>query len=115
MQEYFHVIVTKHAKERMEERCGAKNPIVRELLKSHSNCEKIAKVAFREGLTPGDCNPEVQKRASLLFQKPKGAILKIFGEDAYFFSKNILITVVSLPDLYNDSIGKLLRSESIQA
>jgi len=110
-----NVVVTNHARQRMQERCGSENPIVKELLQSHSNCERIAEIVLRKGAILKECSAALRERASMLYLKPKQEKdVRIFGEYAYVFSKNNLVTVITLPNIYNDAIRKMLRSDCTQ-
>lgn len=93
--------VSNHAKMRMKQRCGL----------SSKSCERIAKKAFEEGVhhnqTKGLLNKWV---TSLYFKNQKANNIRLYGDKAYIFCDDVLVTVIQIPsDLTKDMKSMIKR------
>ena len=80
--------VSKHAKDRLKERCGLNK-------KSH---DRIAAKALLEGITHSQTKGHLNKRITSLYFKNKNANnIRLFGDKAYIFCDEILVTIIQIP------------------
>lgn len=80
--------LSKHASQRMKERCGLN-------LKSK---ERIAKKAFDEGIRHGQTKGRLRKWVDKLYlTNPKANNIRLYGDKAYIFCEEILVTVIQIP------------------
>lgn len=86
--------VSKHAKKRMKERCGLNKKSV----------DRIAEKAFKEGITHGQTKGRLNKWMTKLYFANKTANnIRLYGDKAYIFCNEILVTVIQIPnDLIKD-------------
>ena len=81
--------LTKHAISRMKQRCGI----------TKANASKIARRAYRTGITHGETSGELHRFLdSIYLSQKKGSNMRIFGNAVYVFKKDVLITVIRIPD-----------------
>lgn len=82
-------ILTKHSISRLQQRCGV----------SKKNAPKVAKRAFRTGITHAETHGELHKFLdSIYLSQKKGTNMRIYGNAVYVFKGDILITVIRIPD-----------------
>ena len=94
------MIVTKHAKQRMKERCG---------LKSKST-ERMAAVAYEKGMKHGDLSGNLKKWVDSLYFKNRTANqIRLYGDKAYIFQNEKLITVLQIPQNLLKETNKLRK------
>ena len=84
-----HTIVTKHAKYRMKQRCGiGKNSI-----------NKMAKKVYQLGVRHAETSGNLQKWVdSLYFYNKSANQIRLYGDMAYIFHNQKLITVIKVPE-----------------
>lgn len=82
------MIVTKHAKQRMKQRCGI----------NEKSTDRMAKIAFEKGLKHSDLTGNLKKWVdSLYFRKCTANQIRLYGDKAYIFHNTKLITVIQIP------------------
>jgi len=82
------VIVTKHAYDMGKSRLSLKK----------NSISNIAKKAFNTGLSHHQAKGSLKKYVTKLFFKNKKANnIKIYGENVFIFSNNILVTLYRIP------------------
>lgn len=86
--------VSKHAEERLKERCGF----------SKKTCERMAQKAFYEGVTHSQTKGRLNKWVTSLYFRNKSANnIRLYGDKAYIFCDETLVTVIQIPiDLMKD-------------
>lgn len=93
-------IMTNHAKHRLKERGGVKK----------SSMEKIVERALSEGIphckTKGRLNKWITK---LYFYNQTANNIKIYGEKAYVFADEKLITVLNVPANLTKDLEKMIK------
>lgn len=96
------MIVTKHAKKRMKQRCGLKE----------KSSDRIAKIAYENGLRHGDCTGNLKKWVDSLYFKERTANqIRLYSDKAYIFTGAKLITVIQIPHNLVKEVDKLRRSK----
>lgn len=82
------MIVTKHARYRMQQRCGiGKNSV-----------NKMAKKVYRLGIRHAETSGNLQKWVdSLYFYNRSANQIRLYGDTAYIFHDQKLITVIKVP------------------
>lgn len=82
------MIVTKHAKQRMKQRCGLND----------KSSERLAKIAYEKGLKHGNLTGNLKKWVDSLYFKNRTANqIRLYGDKAYIFQNEKLITVIQIP------------------
>lgn len=82
------MIVTKHAKQRMKERSGLKSKSI----------DRMAAVAYEKGLRHSDLTGNLKKWVDSLYFKNRAANqIRLYGDKAYIFQNEKLITVIQIP------------------
>lgn len=82
-------ILTKHSISRLQQRCGV----------SKKNALKVAKRAFRTGITHAETHGELHRFLdSIYLSQKKGTNMRIYGNAVYVFKGDVLITVIRIPD-----------------
>lgn len=90
--------LTKHAISRMKERCGI----------SKTNAPKIARRAYAKGITHSQTTGNIHKFLdSIYLSQKKGTNMRIYGNAVYVFKRDVLITVISIPDNLLDEVKKI--------
>ena len=86
--------VSNHAKERIKERCGL----------GKKAYERIATKVFENGITHSQTKGRLNKWVtSLYFRNKKANNIRLFGNKAYIFCNDVLVTVIQIPvDLMRD-------------
>ena len=81
--------LTKHAVSRMKERCGV----------TKANAPKVARRAYRTGITHANTRGELHRYLdSIYLSQKKGTNMRVFGNAVYVFKRDVLITVIRIPD-----------------
>ena len=88
------ITISKHAEMRMKERCGA----------NKRSTQKIAEKAFKTGFTHSQTKGNLRKWVTSLYFNNKSANnIRLYGDKAYIFTDEKLITVLQIPsNLRND-------------
>lgn len=88
------VIVTKHAEKRLRERCGLR----------HKSMQRIAEKAFECGVKHCETKGNLKKWVTgLYYSNKKANNIRLYGDKAYIFCENVLVTVLQIPsNLRND-------------
>ena len=82
-------ILTKHSISRLQQRCGV----------SKKNALKVARRAFRTGITHAETHGELHRFLdSIYLSQKKGTNMRIYGNAVYVFKGDVLITVIRIPD-----------------
>ena len=86
--------VSKHAEERLKERCGF----------NKKTCERMAQKAFDEGIAHNQTKGRLNKWVTSLYFRNKSANnIRLYGDKAYIFCGETLVTVMQIPvDLMKD-------------
>lgn len=80
--------ITKHADQRMKERCGFNS----------KSRERMAERAFHEGISHSQTKGRLNKwMTKLYFNNTNANNIRIYGEKAYIFCDETLVTVLSVP------------------
>jgi len=88
------VDVSDHAARRLRERCGL----------NKKSIQRIADKAFNDGIRHSETRGRLNKWVtSLFFYNRSANNIRIYGDKAYIFTKNTLITVIQIPtDLFKN-------------
>jgi hypothetical protein len=82
------MIVTKHAKQRLKQRCGL----------NEKSSDRMAAVAYEKGLRHSDLTGNLKKWVdSLYFKNEIENQIRLYGDKAYIFHDTKLITVLRIP------------------
>lgn len=82
------MVVTKHAKQRMKKRCGL----------NEKSADRMAKVALEKGLRHKDLTGNLKKWVDrLYFYNETANNIRLYGDKAYIFHGDKLITVIQIP------------------
>lgn len=80
--------VSKHAEERLKERCGF----------NKKACKRIAQKAYDDGITHAQTKGVLNKWVtSLYFRNERANNIKLYGDKAYIFCGEVLVTVIQIP------------------
>lgn len=81
--------LTRHSIARLEQRCGV----------SKKNAPKVAKRAFRTGITHAETHGNLHRFLdSLYLSQKKGTNMRIYGNAVFVFKEDVLITVINIPE-----------------
>ena len=93
-------ILTKHSISRLQQRCGV----------SKKNALKVARRAFRTGITHAETHGNLQKFLdSIYLSQQKGTNMRIYGNAVFVFKGDVLITVIRIPDNLLNEVKKVNR------
>ena len=82
------IIVTKHAQQRIRERCGLNKSAV----------QRFAEIAYEQGLKHGELKGNLKKWVDKEYFYNKTADnIRLYGDKCYIFRKNKLITIIQVP------------------
>lgn len=100
-------ILTKHASARMLQRCGIQK----------KTQAKVVRRAWRHGLTHSESSvdPNLKRWIDGLYlsqRKPNKILL--YGNGAYLFKDNILLTVIHIPESLQDSVNRLRKEKGFK-
>ena len=94
------MIITQHAKQRMKERCGF----------NRKSQERMARIAFNEGITHAQTKGRLNKWITSLYFRNKNANnIRIYGDNAYIFADETLVTVIHVPLNLKKDFESLLK------
>lgn len=94
------VEVTKHAEERLIERCGLNKKSV----------QRIADKAFNDGIRHGQTKGNLKKWVDGLYFTNKTANnIRLYGDKAFIFTNERLITVIQIPSNLRNDMKVLLK------
>lgn len=93
--------VSKHAEMRMKQRNGL----------SKKSCERIAQKALEKGIrheqTKGRLNKWI---TSLYFNNKKANNIRLYGDKAYIFCGEVLVTVLQIPNNLRKDMKSMIKS-----
>lgn len=94
------MIVTKHAENRIKERCGL----------GKKTGQRMAEKAFNEGIAHGQTKGRLNKWVtSLYFNNEKANNIRLYGDKAYIFCGETLVTVIQIPVGLMKDFKKMIR------
>lgn len=80
--------ISRHAAERLKERCGL----------NKKACERMIQKAFDEGVRHGQTKGRLNKWVTRLYFKNQNANnIRLYGDKAYIFCGETLVTVIQIP------------------
>lgn len=92
--------ITEHAKQRMKERCGF----------NKKAAERMAKKAFEQGVTHAQTKGKLNKWiTSLYFKNVKANNIRLYGNYAYIFAGETLVTVIPVPVGLRKDLENMIR------
>ena len=88
-----HIILTQHAKVRLRERCNLKK----------SDAQKFVDNAFKKGIRHADTKDSLNRYLNhLYFRYGKANNIRIYKDIIFIQRKNILFTILHLPEKYKE-------------
>lgn len=97
--------VTKHAKKRTKERIGISKKIA----------DKNAHKALEYGVTHSEAKGKLKKFMDALYLRhQKANNTRIYNRKVYLFDKNVLITVLNLPNQFSMAADKLQKKKIVE-
>lgn len=97
------VQVTKHSEKRSKERCGL----------NKNSTSRMAEKAFKNGVCHSETSGNLRRWMDKLYLSHKVANnTKLYGDKAYLFKGNMLITIIQIPNNLLDTALKLQRSNN---
>lgn len=95
--------ISNHARQRMKERCGF----------NRDAQERMAQKAFRYGITHKQTKGRLHKWVTSLFFKNTNANnIRLYGDNAYIFCGETLVTVISIPGNLKRDFDKMVKRRS---
>jgi len=92
--------VTNHAKQRAKERCGINNKSI----------ERIAEKVLKQGITHNECTGQIRRWVDKLYLSEKKANnIRLYGDKAYLFNDNVLITILQIPNDLQNRVKTILK------
>ena len=92
--------ISFHAKRRLKERCGF----------TKKSYERMAEKAFNEGITHKQTRGRLNKWiTSLFFKNCNANNIRIYGDNAYIFCGETLVTVISIPSNIKRDMDKMIE------
>ncbi len=80
--------VSKHAEDRLRERCGF----------NRKTYERMAQKAYDDGITHAQTKGRLNKWVTSLYFRNKNANnIRLYGDKAYIFCDEVLVTVIQIP------------------
>ena len=80
--------VSKHAEDRLRVRCGF----------NRKTYERMAKKAYDDGITHAQTKGRLNKWITSLYFRNKNANnIRLYGDKAYIFCDEVLVTVIQIP------------------
>lgn len=94
--------VSMHAAERLKERCGL----------NKKSMQRMAQKAFNKGIRHSQTRGRLNKWVTgLYFNNRNANNIRLYGDKAYIFCEEILVTVIQIPtDLMRD-FKKMVREQ----
>ena len=94
--------VSNHAKERLKERCGIQKKIV----------YKVAEKALSHGITHSQTKGRLNKWVTSLYFKNKNANnIRLYGDKAFIFNDDVLITVLQIPQDLMKNLKNMIKEK----
>lgn len=94
--------VTKHANDRLKERNGL----------NKKSRDRIAEKALTEGITHGQTKGNLQKWVtSIYFRNTAANNIRLYGDKAYIFTDDTLITVLQIPANLVREMPKMIKKK----
>lgn len=99
--------ITKHASMRMTQRCGIQK----------KTQAKVVRRTIRHGLTHSESSvdPNLKRWIDGLYlsqRKPNKILL--YGNGAYLFKDNVLLTVIHIPESLQESVNRLRKEKGFK-
>lgn len=92
--------ISQHAHKRMKERCGF----------NKKSQERMARKAFEDGITHKQTKGRLNKWVTSLFFKNCNANnIRIYGDMAYIFAGETLVTVIPVPNNIKKNMGDMVK------
>lgn len=92
--------VSEHAKVRLKERCGF----------NKKASQRMVQKAFEEGITHGQTKGCLNKWVTSLYFRNKNANnIRLYGDKAYIFCGEKLVTVIQIPQNLVRDLKKMIR------
>lgn len=99
-------ILTKHAEQRMLERCDRPKGVRKKNLRK--SMKKIVDRAFEEGICHSECSGELRTYLDGQFLSHKSANnMRVFNQNVYIFQGRALITVLNVPNYLSEIVSNL--------
>lgn len=96
------MIVTNHANERLKERCGLKK----------KTKEHMVEKAFTKGYSHSQTKGRLNKWVTSLYFKNRNANnIRLYGDKAYIFCGEVLVTVIQIPASLMKDFKKMIIKE----
>lgn len=93
--------ISNHARQRMKERCGF----------NRKSQERMVEKAFNEGITHKQTKGKMNRWVTSLFFKNCNANnIRLFGDFAYVFCGETLVTVIGIPINLKKDFQKMIKS-----
>ena len=103
MENNTKVVLTKHAEERLKERNGL----------NKKSIERMATKALYEGIPHSRTNGRLHKWITSIYMKKKVATnIRLYGDKAYLFKGNVLITVLQIPPNLMKNLGEMVKVQT---
>lgn len=94
--------ITRHAKKRLKERCGA----------NKSSSERLVEIAYEKGLKHCETSGRLRKWIdSLRFYEQGANQIRVYGDKLYIFRDTRLITVLQVPNDLISIVQKQLKKK----
>lgn len=94
--------ISKHAEARLHERCGI----------NRKSTQRIAEKAFNEGIQHSQTKGNLKKWVTSLYFNNKAANnIRLYGDKAYIFGGEVLITVLQIPSNLRNDMRSLVDRE----
>lgn len=92
--------ISSHARQRMKERCGF----------NKKSQDRMAQKAFEEGITHAQTKGRLNKWVTSLYFKNKNADnIRLYGDNAYIFCGETLVTVIPVPANIKKSMKGMVK------
>ncbi len=95
--------ISDHAKQRMKERCGF----------NKKSQERMAKRALEQGITHKQTKGRLNKWVTSLYFKNRNANnIRIYGDNAYIFCGDTLVTVIPVPPSLKKDLDRMIKKKN---
>lgn len=93
--------ISKHAEQRLKERNGL----------GKKSYDRIVEKAYENGINHSQTKGNLHKWMSGLYQKypRKGTEIKLYGDKAYIFVEQVLVTVLQIPNDIKKNMSVMIR------
>lgn len=93
--------ITNHAKDRLKERCGL----------NKKSKDRMVQRVLKNGIHHRDTKGRLHKWiTSLYFNNKDDNNIRVYGQKAYIFHSDILITVIEIPNNLKKDMSKMLKN-----